>query len=169
MEIKKCITFNTYFYDITKAKEIMIPIIEGLNPEDYFYLFYDERRFKVGIAGIKKNDIELKLKELEESKIISGFDFVLDECLLDISKIMTCAARKISEIITFKINPLDIDKMIEELSQHPEINADSYAPLHFIFNQLRFNYNEEAIIRQKLKLNPNYIKNYKQVGPLLLR
>lgn len=158
--IKNCLTLEITYND-TEIEELILPIIKELNPEDYCYLFYSF--FKISVVGINKKKIEEKLDELKKDNKIKDYKFKDDEQEWDISKIIASASCKISDYLKTKLNPKEIDKLVEELVTLPEINALAYAPLHFIINQLKL-IDKETEIRFKLLKHPDYGKGYKLVG-----
>lgn len=167
MNTKFCFTYEIEYFDIATIKDIILPIIKNLKPEDYFYLYYDTF-FKIGIIGVQKPQVESELVKLKNSSSIRGYRLNEKENTFDISKIMACASCKIVDFLLEILVPFNIDKLVDELCSLPEINADSYVPLHFILNQMRL-LDKETEIRFKIKTNPKYIHGYKKLGNIIVR
>ncbi|MDP2673247.1 MAG: hypothetical protein Q8O84_05530 [Nanoarchaeota archaeon] len=161
-----CVTSKIIIPKIIMGKFLEeIPKIEGI--VDYFYLFYADH-VKLCLVGLEQDKVENKFKIWKSQSIISDYMIIDQENVLDISKIIACASRKISDYLKERINPMNVEKLVDELVNLPEINADSYAPLHFILNQLEL-LDRETEIRFKIKTNPKYIEGYKMVGNILVR
>lgn len=165
--MKQCVIVEIQPTEITKSKIKILPSLLELSPEDYFYLFYDSI-FKVGIVGVSRENVKNKLDVLKKSGDIVNYRFLEDEVELDISKIIACSSRKISDYIETKIQPLTVEGLITEIVKLPEINAQSYEPLHFILNQLRL-HNKESEIRFRLFTDSRYIEGYRQFGNQVYR
>jgi len=123
-----------------------------------FYAFYDVDNglfeVKICLVGVKSIEAEELLNLMIHQGAIKRFWLKVEETTLDISKIMACASRKISDILRER-NALTEDLVVAELLDQ-EISHDSYHPLHFICNQLSLLPQELSI---KTKLNEKTHKN----------
>lgn len=150
--------------------DILLKEITGLSSLiDYSYLFYPKNRIKLFLIGITKDEVKKIIKNWCAQEIILGHNFIEDKSDLYVDMIIACATRKIVEYIKERTNTSDVEKLVTELVSQPHINALAYAPLHFICNQLKINYDEEKKLRIKLILDPRYNAGYKQLGTLMLR
>jgi hypothetical protein len=158
--MEKCQVFELKELDKARfLKEKISPKLNRLWKEqkiiDYFYAHYSEI-FKFCLFGVTDN-IAVKLREdlAKEGIVLPGpkpEDF-------DISKILACCGRKITdhleEVGISKIDSDSEDKFVAEIAKS-EINAEAYAPLHWVFNQLKVDPCEEVRIREKIKTHPDY-------------
>ena len=152
-----------------KVDAFLSDVAKISNLKDYAYLFYPPNRIKLFLVDFEKDKVSDLVKIWCNQSVILGHEFIENNDDLYWDMILSCATMKIINYLKEKIDISNTDSLVNELVALPYVNALAYAPLHFICNQLKLNYEMEMELRLKLAINPEYIKGYRQINGNILR